>query len=183
LAFGVALLLEPAEAPAEDLVVPVSLQAELIAKVAAYDRNFAARAGDTVRTLIVSKNGDAQSARVAAQMQSALAGVGDVAGLPHTETVATFTSGGDLAAMVKSKGYAVVYITPGLDGDVGAIAGSLNGVSVLTVSAVPGYVPRGIVLGFDSVSGKSKLLANLTQARLQNVAFKSEILKLMKVYE
>ena len=39
------------------------------------------------------------------------------------------------------------------------------------------------VLGFDLVSGKSKLLCHLGQAKKQHVAFKAEVLKLMKVYE
>ena len=36
---------------------------------------------------------------------------------------------------------------------------------------------------FDLVSGRSKLLVNLTQARRQNIEFRAEILKLTKVYE
>jgi hypothetical protein len=44
-------------------------------------------------------------------------------------------------------------------------------------------VPAGIVLGFDVVSGRPKLLVNLTQAKRQNVSLRAEALKLMKVYE
>jgi hypothetical protein len=177
------LLCDSTPASAEDVVVPVSLQAELLAKVAAYDRNFASRAGNHVEVLILVKRGDAQSGRVGGQLQNALDGIGDFAGIGHSESIGVFTNAADLAAACKNKKIAVVYLTPGFDDDIGGIAGALNGTSVLTVSAVPGYVPKGIVLGFDSVSGKSKLLVNLTQARLQSVSFKSEILKLMKVFE
>jgi hypothetical protein len=45
------------------------------------------------------------------------------------------------------------------------------------------YVPAGIVLGFDLVSGRPKLVVNLSQARRQHVDFRAEVLKLMKVYE
>jgi hypothetical protein len=183
LGLGVLALVAPSTARAEDVVVPVTLQAELLAKVAAYDRNFAARAGERARVLILTKGSNAQSARVGSQVQSALAGLGDVAGLPHTEVVSAYSGAADLAAACKSKGYAIVYLTPGFDAEVAAIAKALAGISVLTVSAIPGYVPLGMVLGFDTVSGKSKLLVNLTQARLQSVSFKAEILKLMKVFE
>jgi len=44
-------------------------------------------------------------------------------------------------------------------------------------------VPRGIVLGFDLVGGKPKMLVNLGQARKQHVAFMAEVLKLAKVFE
>jgi hypothetical protein len=183
LAWGVAAMLIAGVAAAEEVVVPISLQVELIAKVAAYDRNFAARAGDHVRVLILTKAGDAQSARVAGQIQSAFGATDTVAGLPHSEVVAAFTNGPELAAACQSKRYAIVYVTPGLAGDLGAISKALSGVSVLSVTAVPEHVPNGIVLGFDMVSGKSKLLVNLTQARLQSVAFRAEMLKLMKVTE
>jgi hypothetical protein len=59
---------------------------------------------------------------------------------------------------------------------------ALSGVDVLSVSPVPEYVEQGIVLGFDVVSGKPRLLVNLGQARLQHVALRAEVLKLMKVY-
>ena len=43
------------------------------------------------------------------------------------------------------------------------------------------YVPKGCVLGFDAESGRPKLVVNLSQARLQKVAFKPEFLKLARV--
>jgi hypothetical protein len=183
LTLGMGLTLAPHDSAAEEIVVPVSLQVELLAKVAAYDRNFAARATDPVRVLVLTKPHDAQSIRVGVKIQSALNDLSDFVGLGVVATIGVFTTASDLAAACKAEKYAVVYLTPGFDNDIAAIAAALRGVSVLTVSTIPAYVPRGIVLGFDSASGKSKLLVNLTQARLQNIAFKAEILKLMKVFE
>jgi hypothetical protein len=57
-----------------------------------------------------------------------------------------------------------------------------SGVDVLTVSAVPDYVPKGIVLGFDLVGGHPKMLVNLGQATRQHVAFTTDVLRLMRVY-
>jgi hypothetical protein len=168
---------------AEDVAVPVGLQAELIAKVAGYDKSFADRAGERAQILILQKSGSADSSRIAAHMQSALAGISTVGGLPHDEQTATYAGGAALAQLVKQKRIAIVYVTPGFADDIGEIRASLDGVNVLSVAGVPEYVPKGIVLGFDLVSGKPKLVVNLTQARKQNVAFKSEVLKIMKVYE
>jgi hypothetical protein len=36
---------------------------------------------------------------------------------------------------------------------------------------------------FDLVSGRPKILVNLTQARAQHVAFSAELLKLARIYE
>jgi hypothetical protein len=76
-----------------------------------------------------------------------------------------------------------VYVTPGLADDVDAIAEGLTGVDVLTVSAVALHVAKGIVLGFELVSGKVKLDVNLAQARRQSVAFSAELLQFARVVE
>jgi hypothetical protein len=169
---------------AEDAAVPPTVQAELLAKVAAYDRNFAARAGPRAEVLIVVKPGDDDSGRVGAAMQKALGAQATIAGLPHEETVVPFSDAPALARAAKGKRAAVVYLATGFsDEDIAATTRAFDGADVLTVAAVARFVPRGVVLGFDLVSGKPKLLVHLGRARRQNVAFGAEILKLMQVYE
>jgi hypothetical protein len=129
------------------------------------------------------KNGNDDSARVGSRMQSALSALDNVGGLPHDETVLAWSDGPSLAATVRARRIAIVYVTPGFGDDLDAIRGALDGVDVLSVTGVADYVPRGIVLGFDLVSGRPKLLLNITQARKQNVAFKAEVIRMMRVFE
>jgi hypothetical protein len=168
---------------AETVAVPLELQAELLAKVASYDRNMPARAGDRVRVLILTKPDDAESARVGARFQRALQSVPLVGGLPHEERIVAYTKPAEIAEQCVNLHIAVVFLGPGLASDVVAIRDALSGLDVLSVSAVADYVERGIVLGFDVVSGKPKLLVNLSQARRQHVALRAEALKLMRIYE
>ena len=168
---------------AEDAAVPIALQAELLTKVAAYDKNFAARARDSARIVLLTKPNDADSVRATAQMRVALAAVDRIGGLPHEESTLNYSNGAALAALVREQHISIVYVTPGLSGDIDAIRAALNGVDVLSVTAIASDVPRGIVLGFDLVSGRPKLLVNLPQMRLQNVAFSANVLKLAKVTE
>jgi len=188
LAFALALvaaatMLVPSRVAAEDVAVPVALQAQLIAKVAGYDKNFAQRAGDRARVVVLRRSGDADSAHVAAQMLTALGEVDKIGGLPHDDAELVWSNAAALASTIKKQRIAIVYVTPGFSEEIASIRAALEGGDVMTVSAVPDDVPRGIVLGFDLVSGKTKLLCNLAVARKQNVAFKAEALKLMKVYE
>jgi hypothetical protein len=178
-----ALVLVARSTDAEEVAVPVGLQAELVAKVAAYDKSFAARAGDRVHVLLVTRSGDSDSVRTAAHMESALRDVKEIGGLPHDESTVSYPGAKALADTVKSRRIAIVYVTPGLGGEAEAIRDALAGVSVLSVGAVAEYVPKGIVLGFDVVSGKPKLVVNLAQAKRQDVQFKAEVLKLMRVIE
>lgn len=168
---------------AEEVTVPVGLQAELLAKVAAYDKNFRARAGDVARVLVVVKSGDGDSERSAAVMLRALSGAADVGGLRHQEVLIRWSDAAALATQCRQRSAAIVYLTAGLRDEIPAIARSLDGVDLLTVAAVGDYVPRGAVLGFGVVAGKPKIFVHLAQARRQHVALSAEALKLMKVYE
>jgi hypothetical protein len=171
-------------ARAEEASVPVPLQATLLVKVANYDRNMAARAGDRVQVLVVTKGGKGESTLAATQLQKALLEEKTIAGKPHACEIIDFGGAPELAKEVQARNAAIVYVTPGFsEQEVAAIAQSLAPVSVLSVGAVASYVPKGMVLGMDLVSGKPKLVVNLTQARKQSVNFDASLLKLTKVIE
>jgi hypothetical protein len=168
---------------ADDVTLPPAKQMELLAKVADYDRNFRARAGARAQVLLLVKPSDGDSVRTASQMQAALAHIEAVGGLPHDDRVENYAGAAALADEVRSQHLAVVVLGPGFRDDVDPIRAALDGVDVLTVSAVPDFVPKGIVLGFDLVGGHPKMLVHLTQARKQHVAFVADVLKLMQVFE
>jgi hypothetical protein len=175
-------LLLTGRANAQSMSVPTGAQAELIAKLAGFDRNFTARANGKAVILLAAMPDNAESMRAAIEMKAALARIPKVGDLPHEEQVATYGGAAALADLVRARKAAIVYFGPGFEKQVPAIREALSGVDVLTVGAVPGYVPSGIVLGFDLVSGRPKLLVHVVQARKQRVAFPASVLALMKVY-
>jgi len=168
---------------AEEATLPIAIQVELLVKVASYDRNFQQRAGDRAYILIVTKPGNGDSARVAAQVEAGLARVPEIAGLPHDERVTPYHGAAELADLCRTEHAAIVFFGPGFREDVRAIREALDGVDVLSVSAIPEYVEAGIVLGFDVASGRPELLVNLPQAKRQKVALRADVLRLMKVFQ
>src|SRR3954466_14125711 len=60
---------------AQSMQVPSGSQAELMAKVAGYDRNFAARAGAKAVIILAAMPDDAESMRAALEVKGALARV------------------------------------------------------------------------------------------------------------
>jgi hypothetical protein len=182
-ALGSAALFGERPSRAELVAVPIELQAELLSKVAGYDRNMAARAGDRLQVLLITNPSDGESTRFATRMQLALQAVSQIAGLPHDERIAPFSSAADLAQQCRARHLAIVIVGPGLGDEIPALSDAVDGVDVLTVAALPTYVEQGMVLGFDVVSGKPKLLVHLTRARRQHVELRSEVLKLMRVFE
>ncbi len=182
-ALGASVVLVAQAIAAEEPAVPVGLQAELTAKIVAYDRNYVARAGGKAKLLIVSKPGDPESTKIANQAKAAFGGLAEVGGVPHEEVTLAYSGAKSLADEVAKHKATVVYLSTGLSPDIAAIAEALSGHDVVSIASVAADVPKGAVIGFDLVSGKPKLLVHLTQAKKQNAAFKAEALKLMKVFE
>jgi hypothetical protein len=170
-------------AHAQSMQVPTSVQAELLVKVAGFDRNYKARAGDRGVIIIAAMPDDAASQRAAMEMKSALAKVPSIADLPHEEVVVKSASAATIATVARERKAAIIYLGPGYMGQLTALRDAFSSMNVLTVAGVPDYVPNGAaVLGFDLVSGRPKLSIHVPQARKQQVAFPASLLNLMKVY-
>lgn len=167
----------------DDLVVPPDLQAELLIKVAPYDRNFTARAGELARVLVMTRPNDAASLGAGVQFERALSRRGAIGPVKSRIEVRSFGGAAALKAACASDRVSIVYFSTGFGAEADAIADGLSGLDLLSVAATPELVQRRLVLGFELTSGRPKLLVNLAQARRQNVAFRAEVLKLMKVYE
>jgi hypothetical protein len=170
-------------ASADEARVPPRLQAELIAKVAAYDGHFAARAGGRALVLVLVDQGDPDSERFGAQIRAELGKQPLIGGVEHMEEIVRYSSPAELARVCRERKPAIVYVAPGLSTEATPIAVALAGADLLSVAAVSSDVLHGLVLGFEVVSGKPKLLIHLTRARRQNVAFKPELLRLARVIQ
>lgn len=168
---------------AEQVAVPVPLQAALLAKVAAYDKGLPGRVVGQVRVLVLTKGGDPYSERVASQMQSELGQIDRIAGLPHVESVEPFRNAAALATECQNDHVAIIYFAPHLEDELPGIATALNGVDVLTAAPGERAMSQGSVLAFDLFQGKPKLFVNLAQATRQKVSFKAAALQMMKVAE
>ena len=167
---------------AQSMQVPSVVQAGLIAKVAGFDRNFSARAGSKVIILLAAMPNDAESMHTALEMKGALSRIAKVGDLPHEEQIVVLSSATALAETVRARKAAIVYLGSGFAKQISPIREAFSGLNVLTIGAIPEYVPSGIVLGFDLVSGRPKLLVHIAQARKQQVSFPASVLNLMKIY-
>jgi hypothetical protein len=169
---------------AEEVNVPISLQMDLLLKVASYDKNLKQRARDRVRLAVLIRQDDADSGRSAAQALKALADTDDVDGLPLERISMTYTDGPTLTRLTHEANVSILYVTPGFtESEIDAMARALDGVSVLSAGALAKYTLRGVVIGFDLAGGKPKLLVNLDRAKRQSVELSSSVLKLMRVVE
>ncbi len=175
-----AVALLPRRAHAMD-AVPSGLQAQLLAKVTKYDRNFKKTVGTTARVTLLQLAGNGASEAAAGKLRVALDEVGSLAGVPIDLGIRAFAGAQDLAAHVTGDHVGIVYVMPGLETEIKGIASALSGLSVLSVAASPSDVAEGIVLGFALQEGKPKILVNLVVAKAQNVDFSSALLNIATV--
>ena len=182
LAAFIALALGPGPSrAAEEVTVPPRVQAQLLAAVASFQTNVNLGADGAVQIMVLTKEGDAESDRIAHQLTAALGEMKKIMRRPHREAIEPFRGGAALAAACHDRGISIVYVAPGLGAALPEIAQSLRGSAVLTSGAVPSFVTHGVVLGFDLVSGRAEMLFNPTQMRALNTHFPASIFQLMRI--
>ena len=167
----------------EDVTVPARVQAQLLAAVASFQTNMNLPPDGAVQILVLTKENDDSSDRVGRQLIAALGEMKKIMRRVHRESVETFHGAPALAAACRERKIAIVYLAPGLGGVIPEVAEALRGSAVLTAGAVPGFVPRGLVLGFDLVSGRAEMLLNTAQMRALGVKFPPSLFQLMRIVQ
>jgi len=183
LLIAVAVSWPVSSAIAEDPAIPLQLQAELTAKVVEYAQTPSSQGLGVMRIGILVRSGSVESQHFASELKATFGRMGTIAGLAHEEAVMTWSSPSAFAEEARRRQLFAVYLTPGLRGEIPAIARALEGVQIISVAAVDGYVSGGAILGFELVSGRPRMVLNLPQARKQGVAFRAQVMKLMRIVE
>jgi hypothetical protein len=161
---------------ADDL--PPALIAQLLMKVATYDRNHAQRHQARPRVLVYENASDERSVRTATMLAEALREPEINRG---PVDVVPFTSAADLASAIDARGASIVVLTGGLEDSAGAIAAALSGKDVLSFGTTGALAERGVVVGFELREGKPKIVVNPTRARAQNVSLTAQLLALARI--
>lgn len=163
--------------------VPFALQAQLVARLASFDRRFAERAGPSAKVLVVSRAGEAGSRADASAFARALGDHHTLDGLPLVVEEAELADASALAQRARTQHVAIVWFSSGLADDMPRVAAALAGVDVLTVGASAHHAEKGAVVGFDLDEARPKIVLNLKSARAQTVDFKAELLKLARIVD
>ena len=179
-----ATLLTPvSSARAEDPAIPLQLQAELTAKLVEYAQSPSTQGLSVMRIGILVRNGSVESQHFGSELKAAFGRMATIAGLAHEEVVITWSNGAALAEEARRRQLFAVYLTPGMRGEVAAVARALEGAAIISVAAIDAYVSNGAILGFELVSGRPRMVLNLAQAKKQGVAFRAQVMKLMRIVD
>jgi hypothetical protein len=180
LSAGASLLLSRTGAALEP-EVPIRLQVSLLDRVIPFDRNFGVRVHGRLSLAVVVDESNEDSVRIGAQLLSELGARERLGDHPLLAVRVPFKSVQGLSDECKRLKAGVVYVTPGVREPIASLAATLLGLKVMTVGTMPEQVSQGLVLGSAVRSGKPRVLVNLSQARLQEVDFRADFLRLAEV--
>lgn len=170
-------------ARAETAIVPVKLQAALTSRLIEYLQEPPIREAGAVRVGILAKSSSTDSLRAAAEFKGELSRFDTIAGLPHAEASIEWSNANSLVEESRRGDLRIIYLAPGLESELPSIVAALEGKQIVTIAGDPSYVKRGAILGFDLVEARPKMVFNERQATKQNVKFKSQVMKLMRIVE
>jgi hypothetical protein len=121
--------------------------------------------------------------RAAAELRAAFARITGSGGRTIDAQIIQWASADALVEEIGRRKLAIVYLTPGLSSELGAVVGALTHRRVLTIAAVDSYVVGGAILGYELSSGHPRMILNLRQARNQDVVLRAALMKLVRIIE
>jgi hypothetical protein len=180
---GAAALYFPGSAGAVEPEVPLRVQVSLLDRVIPFDRNFAVRVrlNGQLSVAVVVDTADSDSARIGEGLLVELRALGSLGSCKVVCAQVNFANTQALAEDCRRLRVGVVCVTPGLRVPSRTLAAGLAEQRVLTVATAPEEVEDGLILGFALRSGKPRVLVNLTQARVQQVDFRADFLRMAEV--
>jgi hypothetical protein len=168
-------------AGAEEISVPIPLQVELLGRLLWYERGLQRSPERSLNVLVVTRTQDNESARAAAQLSAQLERAKTLAGKTVAFSRVAYESPVQIKRVALERRAYLIYLAPGLEDAMGALASELRGQNVLTVSCVAGDVARGAVLTFELASAKPRIALNLRRARDQKLDFDAQLLRIARV--
>lgn len=173
--------LAPGWARAQEMPVPIEVQAALFSRIVQFDRNFEARSEDGLVVGILFQDEAPLSVRVKEEFSQALATVDLTDGEGRPPRVVEFQAGGELGPDYEAAGVDFLYVAPLRGVDLKTIVADTRRLGILTCSGVPEFAREGLAVGLDLQEGRPRILINLNGAKAEHADFRSGFLKLAQI--
>ncbi len=173
----------PSRSIAEALV-PAGLQAAIITRLLGYDRALKTRATTAVVVIgVVVKRSERSSAEAGQEIRQAFVALRnpEVQGLPLRLASHSFDDVAGLRRWLTEARVSLLYVTPGLEGEVDGIGRACADAGIPAVSPVRSYVERGLAVGVVLKGDRAGILVNLPVARAEGMDLDPKLLSLSEV--
>jgi hypothetical protein len=175
--------ISPQAVAAQEMEVPVMLQAELFLKVMTFDRNLASRTKDETVVIVVYQSGNKLSNRTQEEFVRTVERLRRTwkGSVLHIVTVDLDQE--DLEEALRGLNAAALYVAPLRGVDIENIASVARTGHIATFSGVPRYITRGLAVGVRVKGDRPKLMVNLQASRLEGTDFSAELLTIAEVIQ
>lgn len=180
---GVAVWLAPWVAVRAAPSADAGLQAKILLRALAYDRNLLARAGVSVTIGIVYRQDNPESVASKQDMREAFNALSKLTllGLPLRFTTVEYVSADHLKTEVASQGIDILFLTPGIASHLGPILALSHQAKIATITGETAYVQDGVAIGVALRDGAPKLVVNLPGSKEEGMSLSSELMRIAEV--
>jgi hypothetical protein len=170
---------------AQDTMVPSTIQYRLFIKILSYDRNLTANMGKELVIGILYQSGFRTSFQAMEGFQEAVKTTEqkEFEKISVRSVAIDLDNESDLEKALSGKEIDVIYLTPLRAYEIKAIAALSRAKKMITLTGVPEYAEKGIVVGVGMKGESPEIIINLPAAREAGSDFSSSLLKLARVIE
>ena len=159
--------------------LPVDLEAAIVLRALAYDRNLKQRAESGIHIAVITKNNDRTSTELVSAFRKA--GKNGVNGIPVEASVVAFESTAQLMDLINNIGFNVLYIHPSVESSLSSIQQVARSKKIPSVGGTLEIVEKGASLGVYVNGDLPKLAVNINTSRLEGLDFSAELLGISTV--
>jgi hypothetical protein len=180
---AILLLIAGLRAFAQDMPVPVGLQAQIFIKVLLFDRTYERRTEGGLVVAVLYQEGFRRSLLAREEFVAAAADWVD----QSSRTVSFRSVSIDvnhaavLSESLAAAGADILYVAPLRSYDVGQIARTACDMGLPAYTGVPEYLSSGLAVSLDLQDNKPRILINLKAAKEMGAEFSSQILSLARI--
>jgi hypothetical protein len=166
-----------------DALVPADLQAAIITRLLGYDRALKSRVKSAVVIGVVVRPSERSSVKAEQEIRQAFEALGkaEAQGLPLRLASHSLKDVAALGPWLAEAHVSLLYVTPGLEGEVDAISKACAAAGIPAVSPVRSFVERGLAVGVILKSDRAGILVNLPVARATGMDLDPKLLGLSEV--
>jgi hypothetical protein len=170
----------------QETTLPAPVEASLLVRILAFDREMIARSNGGLVIGIIYQEKFRTSLLERDEMLQALGQIDSVAIGDRSVSVAVVSidiDREDVASAITSRQIDVLYVTPLRAVDIGTIAATSRDAKVPTFSGVAAYARAGLAVGLGMRREKAEIYINIAAARAEGCDYRAQLLAMATIVE
>ncbi|MDP6775356.1 MAG: YfiR/HmsC family protein [Candidatus Latescibacteria bacterium] len=166
---------------AQEMPVPVPIQAALFTKILAFDRSLPPTDPEGLVVAVLYQEKVRSSVNAKDEWIEAIESIGSDGRLEASCLPIDITDPNVLRASLTNRGIHAIYVTPLRAVEIREITAASRSLKIRTFTGVPEYVGAGIGVGIGMKGERPEILINLDASKAEGTDFRARLLKLARI--